>query len=86
MAWCPFKFKITHFLLVGTTKVVIFTFFYVPFLWGSFRCNIAAKTFSFAAWYVLCISACRWDFNGAQFSYLYRTLKIQRMMCSMQSN
>ena len=45
MAWCPFKFKITHFLLVGTTKVVIFSVFYVPFLWGSFRCNIAATTF-----------------------------------------
>ena len=27
--------------------------FYVPLLWGSFRCNIAATTFSFAAWYVL---------------------------------
>ena len=25
----------------------------VPFLWRRFRCNIAATTFSFAAWYVL---------------------------------
>ena len=55
MAWCPFKFKITHFLLVGTTKVVIFSFFMFRFCGGSFRCNIAATTFSFVAWYVLWI-------------------------------
>ena len=34
MAWCPFKFKITHFLLVGTTKVVIFSFFMFRFCGG----------------------------------------------------
>ena len=65
VAWCPFKFKINHFLLVGTTKVVIFSFFYVPFLWRSFRCNIAATTLSFAAWYVLWVgmwlSFCSFD-------------------------
>ena len=64
MAWCPFKFKITHFLLVGTTKVVIF-FFMFRFCGGIFRCNIAATTFSFAAWYVLWVgmwlSVCSFD-------------------------
>ena len=53
MAWCPFKFKTTHFLFIGATNIVIFFVFYVPFLWWSFICNIAATTFSFAPWYVL---------------------------------
>ena len=53
VAWCPFKFKITHFLLVGTTKVVIFLFFMFRFLGGSFRCNIAATNFFF------CCMVCR---------------------------
>ena len=46
MAWCPFKFKITHFLLVyRNNKSCDIFVFYVPFLWGSFRCNITATTF-----------------------------------------
>ena len=34
MAWCPFKFKITNFLLVGTTKIVIFSSFMLRFCGG----------------------------------------------------
>ena len=54
MAWCAFKFQITHFLLVGTTKVVIFSFFMFRFCGGVLDLlYIAATTFYFGAWYVL---------------------------------
>ena len=55
MAWFPFKFKITHFLLVRTTKVVIFSFFMFRFCGGVLDViqQLQLLTFSFAAWYVL---------------------------------
>ena len=50
MAWCPFKF---NFLLVGTTIVVIFSFFMFRFCGGVLDViYIAATTFSFTAWYI----------------------------------
>ena len=68
MAWGPIKFKITHFLLVGTTKVVIFSFFMFRFCGGVLDViYIAATTFSFGAWYVLWdgmwLSLCGFDLS-----------------------
>ena len=53
MAWCPFKLKTTHFLFIGATNIVIFSFFMFRVCVGVLYYNIAATTFSFAPWYVL---------------------------------
>ena len=50
MAWCPFKFPFSSRRNNKSCDIFVL---YVPCLWGSFRGNIAATTFSLAAWYVL---------------------------------